>query len=182
MFHAPLHALAVELTPIVPEHMCVRRLTNANSGDKCHGWAGPRPYNGWTTSKSDEPHSGVKAVVGYFGERDTGVRVVALGVPHSTPFSGQFWRQCMQFGKSAGNFGGLAFRWLLRHDSACRPSKLVALLSNFMQIVYIWSEKGIVPSANERYPFLSGQQLSIDHDERSLLPPIRLCQSRDGDS
>ena len=47
----------------------------------------------------------------------------------------------MQFGNSAGNFGGLAFRW---HDSAGGLSKLVALLPNSMQIVHYWSEKGVV--------------------------------------
>ena len=61
----------------------------------------------------------------------------------STPFSGQFRRQCMHFGNSAGNFGGLAVRWPVGHDSAAAMSKLVALLPNYMQIVQNWSEKGV---------------------------------------
>ena len=49
----------------------------------------------------------------------------------------------MQYGNSAGNFDGLAFRRPLGHDSAGRLSKLVALLPNSMQIVHNWSEKGV---------------------------------------
>ena len=45
---------------------------------------------------------------------------------------------------SAGNFGGSAFRRPFGHDSACGLSKLVALLPNFMQIVHIWSEEGVM--------------------------------------
>ena len=36
----------------------------------------------------------------------------------SIPFSGQFRRQCMQFGNSAGSLGGSAFRRPFGHDSA----------------------------------------------------------------
>ena len=61
----------------------------------------------------------------------------------STPFSGQFRRQCMHFGNSAGNFGGSAVRRSVGHDSAAAMSKLVALLPNCMQIVQNWSEKGV---------------------------------------
>ena len=61
----------------------------------------------------------------------------------TTPFSGQFRRQCMQFGKSAGNFGGSVFRRPFGHDSACGLSKLVALLPNSMLLVHNWSEKGV---------------------------------------
>ena len=50
----------------------------------------------------------------------------------------------MQFGKGAGNFGGSAFRRPFGHGSACRLSKLVALLPNSMQIVHNWSEKGVL--------------------------------------
>ena len=57
------------------------------------------------------------------------------------PFSGQFRRQCMQFRKSAGNFGGSAFRRPLGHDSAGGLSKLFALLPNYMPIIHNWSEK-----------------------------------------
>ena len=60
-----------------------------------------------------------------------------------TPFSGQFRRQCMQFGKSACNFGGSTFRRPFRHGSACGLSKLVALLPNFMQIVGIIGRKNV---------------------------------------
>ena len=60
-----------------------------------------------------------------------------------TPFSGQFRRQCMQFGNSAGNLDVSAIRRPFGHDSACGLSKLVALLPNFMQIVHYWSEKGV---------------------------------------
>ena len=60
-----------------------------------------------------------------------------------TPFSGQFRRQCMHFGNSAGNFGGSAVRQPVGHDSAAAMSKLVALLPNYMQIVQNWSEKGV---------------------------------------
>ena len=60
-----------------------------------------------------------------------------------TPFSGQFRRQCMHFGNSAGNFGGLAIRRPVGHGSAAAMSKLVALLPNYMQIVQNWSEKGV---------------------------------------
>ena len=49
----------------------------------------------------------------------------------------------MQFGKSAGNFGGSAFRRSFGHDSACGLPKLVALLPNSTQIVHNWSEKGV---------------------------------------
>ena len=49
----------------------------------------------------------------------------------------------MQFGNSAGNFGGSAFQRPVGHDSACVLSKLVALLPNSMQIVHNWSEKGV---------------------------------------
>ena len=61
----------------------------------------------------------------------------------STPFSGQFRRQCMHFGNSADNFGGSAVRQPVGHDSAAAMSKLVALLPNYMQIVQNWSEKGV---------------------------------------
>ena len=50
----------------------------------------------------------------------------------------------MQFGNSAGNFGGSAFRWPFGHYSACGLSKLAALSPNYMQIVHNWSEKGVV--------------------------------------
>ena len=60
-----------------------------------------------------------------------------------TPFSGQFRRQCMHFGNSAGNFGGSAVRRPVGHDSAAAMSKLVALLPNSVQIVQNWSEKGV---------------------------------------
>ena len=50
----------------------------------------------------------------------------------------------MQFGNSAGNFGGLATRRPFGHDSAGELSKLVALLPNSIQIVHNWSEKGVV--------------------------------------
>ena len=60
-----------------------------------------------------------------------------------TPFSGQFRRQCMHFGNSAGNFGGSAVRRSFGHDSAAVMSKLIALLLNAMQIVHSWSEKGV---------------------------------------
>ena len=42
----------------------------------------------------------------------------------------------MQFGNSAGDFGGPAFRRPFGHDSAYGLSKLVALLLNSMQIVH----------------------------------------------
>ena len=64
-------------------------------------------------------------------------------------FSGQFRRQCMQFGNSAGNFGGLALRRTFGNDSACGLSNLVALLPNSMQIVHNWSEKGVEPRSQE---------------------------------
>ena len=49
----------------------------------------------------------------------------------------------MQFENSAVNFGGSAFRRPFGHYSACSLSKLVALLSNSMQIVHNWWEKGV---------------------------------------
>ena len=50
----------------------------------------------------------------------------------------------MQFGNSAGNFGGAsAFRQPLGHDWAGGLSKLVALLPNSLHIVHNWSEKGV---------------------------------------
>ena len=52
----------------------------------------------------------------------------------------------MQFGNIAGNFGGLAFRRPFGHDSACRLSKLVALLPDFMHIVHNWSDKDLYNS------------------------------------
>ena len=61
----------------------------------------------------------------------------------TTSFSGQFRRQCMLFGKSAGNICGSAVRRPVGHDSAAAMSKLVALLPNYMQIVRNWSEKGV---------------------------------------
>ena len=61
----------------------------------------------------------------------------------TTPFSGQFRRQCMHFENSAGNFGGSAVRRPVGYDSAATMSKLVALLPNYMQIVQNWSEKGV---------------------------------------
>ena len=59
---------------------------------------------------------------------------VVGGVHITTPFSGQFRRQCMHFGNSEGNFGGSAVRRPVGHDSAAAMSKLVALLPNYMQI------------------------------------------------
>ena len=50
----------------------------------------------------------------------------------------------MQFGNSAGNFGGSAFRRTFGHHSACGLSNLVVLLPNSMQIVHNWSEKGVL--------------------------------------
>ena len=47
----------------------------------------------------------------------------------------------MQFGNSAGNFGGPAFQRPFGHDSASGLSKLVAILPNSMQIVHNWSGK-----------------------------------------
>ena len=47
----------------------------------------------------------------------------------------------MQFGNSAGNFGGSAFRRPFGHGSADGLSKLVARLPNPMQIVHNWSGK-----------------------------------------
>ena len=64
----------------------------------------------------------------------------------STPFSGQFRRQCVHFGNSAGNFGGSAVRRPVGYDSEAAMSKLVALLPNYMQTVQNWSEKGVVTS------------------------------------
>ena len=49
----------------------------------------------------------------------------------------------MQFGNSASNFGGSAFRRPFGHDSVCGLLKLVALLPNTMQVVRIWPEKGV---------------------------------------
>ena len=69
-----------------------------------------------------------------------------FGIKHTicnTTCSGQFRRQCMQFGNSAGNFGGSTFRRPFGHDSACGLSKLVAFLPNSLHIVHIWSEKGV---------------------------------------
>ena len=63
----------------------------------------------------------------------------------TTPFSGQFRRQCMHFGNSAGNLGGSAVRRPVAHDAAVAMSKLVALLPNYMQIVQNWSENGVIP-------------------------------------
>ena len=51
-----------------------------------------------------------------------------------TPFSGQFRRQCIQFGNSAGNFGNSAFWRPFGHDSVGGVSTLVALLSNSMHM------------------------------------------------
>ena len=48
----------------------------------------------------------------------------------------------MQFGDSASNFGGLAFRLPFGHDSAGGLSKLVAFMPNSMHTVHNWSEKG----------------------------------------
>ena len=59
----------------------------------------------------------------------------------TTHFPGQFRRQCMHFGNSAGNFGGSEVRRPVGHDSAAAMSKLVALVPNYMQIVQNWSEK-----------------------------------------
>ena len=56
----------------------------------------------------------------------------------------------MQFGNSAGNFGGSAFRRPFGHESEGGLSKLVALLPNSMQIVYTWSEKGVVVALKVR--------------------------------
>ena len=50
----------------------------------------------------------------------------------------------MQFGNSAGNFGGSAVRQPLGHNSAAAMLKLVALQPNYMQIVQNWSEKDVV--------------------------------------
>ena len=58
-------------------------------------------------------------------------------------FSGQFRRQCMQFGNIAGNFSGSAFRRPIGHDSAGGLSKLVTLLPNSMQVVHNRSEEGV---------------------------------------
>ena len=56
----------------------------------------------------------------------------------------------MHFGNSAGNFGESALRRPVGHDSAVAMSKLVALLSNYMQIVQNWSEKGVF-HANQQH-------------------------------
>ena len=56
----------------------------------------------------------------------------------------------MQFGNSAGNFGGSTFRRPFGHDSAGGLSKLIALLPNFMQIVHNWSEKGVYDGCCEK--------------------------------
>ena len=61
----------------------------------------------------------------------------------------------MQFGNSAGNFGGSALRRPVGHDSAAAMSKLVALLPNYMQIVQNWSEKGVV-QPNRQSAFIFG--------------------------
>ena len=50
----------------------------------------------------------------------------------------------MNFGNSAGNFGGSAVRPPVGHDSAAAMSKLVALLPNYVKIVQNWSEKGVL--------------------------------------
>ena len=57
----------------------------------------------------------------------------------------------MQFGKSAGNFGGSVFRRPFGHDLVCGLSKFVALLPNSMQIVHNWSEKGVVQCVHILY-------------------------------
>ena len=62
----------------------------------------------------------------------------------------------MQFGNSAGDFGGSAFRRPFGHDSACGLTKLVALLPNSMQIVHNWSEKGVYNSYVTRIYFVLG--------------------------
>ena len=67
----------------------------------------------------------------------------AIPQPACIPLSGQFRRQCIQFGNSAGNFGGSVFRRLFGYASACGLSKLVALLPKSMHIVHNWSEKGV---------------------------------------
>ena len=64
-----------------------------------------------------------------------------LSWPLHTPFSGQFRRQCMHFGNSAGNFGVSSVRRPVGYDSAAAMSKLAALLPKCMQIVQNWSEK-----------------------------------------
>ena len=51
-------------------------------------------------------------------------------------FSGQFRRQCTQFGNSAGNFGGSAVRRPVGHDSAAGMSKLVALFPLFTTFAF----------------------------------------------
>ena len=73
-----------------------------------------------------------------------------------TPFSGQFRRQCMHFGNSAGNFGGSAVRRPVGHDSAAAMSKLVALLPNYMHIVQNGSEKGVYSLAPVTLSDLAG--------------------------
>ena len=84
-----------------------------------------------------------------------GYRHSTLEDLYSTPFSGQFRRQCMHFGNSAGNFGGSAVRRPVGHDSAAAMTKLVALLPNYMQIVQNWSEKGVYRYTNV-YEMCSG--------------------------
>ena len=68
-----------------------------------------------------------------------------------TPFPGQFRRQCMHFWKSAGNFGGSAFRRPFGHDSAAGLSKFVTFLPNSMHIVHKWLEKGVLSLAPDRW-------------------------------
>ena len=95
------------------------------------------PERSWSNCRAFIP-SGVS------GNEHFAVQPTTLCTPsprQHTPFPGQFRCQCMQFGNSAVNFDGSAFRRPFGHDSACGLSKLVALLPNYMQIVHIWSEK-----------------------------------------
>ena len=92
--------------------------------------------------------------------------------PSFTPFSGQFRRQCMHFGNSAGNFGGSAVRRPVGHGSAAAMSKLVALLPNYMQIVQNWSEKGVANGSVRL-----GPQYDATHCEDGGLPRGRHGQS-----
>ena len=90
-----------------------------------------------------------------------------------TLFSGQFRRQCMHFGNSAGNFGGSVVRQPVGHDSAAAMSKLVALLPNYMQIVQNWSEKCVyVPPIHCFIIMIKTPKLKIRDIIQSLPWPI----------
>ena len=65
-------------------------------------------------------------------------------IDNGTPFSGQFWTICMEFGKSATNFDIPAAESCPNGRRTTVPPKLPALFPKCMNCHLNWPEKGVV--------------------------------------